>query len=81
MMEDNTMNEDLNLEFVSTDEEMSEELEMALMPSEADLEYPEEYLKLESDFADEKLQEDKLWKARTGLNEETICGAIETIVL
>lgn len=80
MMEDNTMNEDLNLEFVSTDEEMSEELEMALMPSEADLEYPEEYLKLESDFADEKLQEDKLWKARTGLNEETICGAIETIV-
>lgn len=80
MMEDNTMNEDLNLEFVSTDEEMGEELEMALMPSEADLEYPEEYLKLESDFADEKLQEDKLWKARTGLNEETICGAIETIV-
>lgn len=79
-MEDNTMNEDLNLEFVSTDEEMGEELEMALMPSESDLEYPEEYLKLESDFADEKLQEDKLWKARTGLNEETICGAIETIV-
>ncbi|WP_419168889.1 SMC-Scp complex subunit ScpB [Halobacteriovorax sp.] len=80
MMENNTMNEDLNLEFVSTDEEMLEELEMALMPSDDDLEYPEEYLKLESDFADEKLQEDKLWKARTGLNEETICGAIETIV-
>ncbi len=80
MDENTTTTNELNLEFLSTDEEMLEELEMVLMPSDADLEFPEEYLKLESDFADEKLQEDKLWKARTGLNEETICGAIETIV-
>ncbi|MFG1500707.1 SMC-Scp complex subunit ScpB [Halobacteriovorax sp. XZX-3] len=79
-MEENTTVTEANLEFLSTEEEMVEELEMALMPSDEDLEFPEEYLKLESDFADEKLQEDKLWKARTGLNEETICGAIETIV-
>ncbi|MFG1482982.1 SMC-Scp complex subunit ScpB [Halobacteriovorax sp. HFRX-2_2] len=79
-MEENTTVTEANLEFLSTDEEMVEELEMALMPTDEDLEFPEEYLKLESDFADEKMQEDKLWKARTGLNEETICGAIETIV-
>lgn len=79
-MEENTTMNEVNLEFLPTDEEMVEELAMALMPADEDLEFPEEYLKLESDFADEKLQEDKLWKARTGLNEETICGAIETIV-
>lgn len=29
---------------------------------------------------DEKEQEDMLWQARTGLNPETLCGAIETII-
>jgi segregation and condensation protein B len=29
---------------------------------------------------DEKEQEDMLWMARTGLNEDTLCGAIETII-
>lgn len=29
---------------------------------------------------DEKEQEDMLWQARTGLNENTLCGAIETII-
>lgn len=39
-----------------------------------------------SDFAldlnhyDEKEQEDMLWQARTGLNPDTLCGAIETII-
>jgi segregation and condensation protein B len=29
---------------------------------------------------DEKDQEDMLWQARTGLNQDTLCGAIETII-
>lgn len=32
------------------------------------------------DFFNEKDQEDKMWQARTGLNYETLCGAIETII-
>lgn len=35
---------------------------------------------MEVDFYDSKEQEDKLWQARTGLNPDTLCGAIETIV-
>lgn len=50
-----------------------------LFPSELDLAYPE-VLQMELDcFLDED-QEDKLWMARTGLNNETLCGAIETII-
>lgn len=64
------------------EQNVKEELqaEIVMYPSEDDLEYPSEVLKLESDFIEDKDQEDKLWKARTGLTEETICGAIETIV-
>lgn len=29
---------------------------------------------------DEKAQEDMLWQARTGLNPDTLCGAIETLI-
>ena len=61
-----------------TDDEM--EVELVMFPNNEDLSYPEEHLKLELDYMDEKLQEDKLWKARTGLNDDTICGAIETIL-
>ncbi|TDJ07417.1 MAG: SMC-Scp complex subunit ScpB [Deltaproteobacteria bacterium] len=39
-----------------------------------------EGFKLELDYLDDCKQEDSLWKARTGLDEETLCGAIETIV-
>ncbi len=39
-----------------------------------------EEFSLELDFFDEKQQEDKLWQARTGLNPETLCGAIETVI-
>lgn len=39
-----------------------------------------EEFKLELDFYDEKEQEDKLWQARTGLNFETLCGALETLI-
>lgn len=88
------MNIEINQEVIEklldTNDEVQDELEAAemeeleeelvLYPEESDLEYPDEVLKLELDYMDNSLQEDKLWKARTGLNEETICGAIETIV-
>ncbi|HXH74039.1 MAG TPA: SMC-Scp complex subunit ScpB [Bacteriovoracaceae bacterium] len=39
-----------------------------------------EAFSLDVSFFDEKSQEDMLWQARTGLNPETLCGAIETII-
>ncbi len=39
-----------------------------------------ENFNLELDCFDEKEQEDKLWQAKTGLNFETLCAAIETII-
>lgn len=35
---------------------------------------------LELDYYDEQKQEDKIWMARTGLNYDTLCGAVETII-
>jgi segregation and condensation protein B len=35
---------------------------------------------LDLNHYDEKEQEDMLWQARTGLNPDTLCGAIETII-
>lgn len=40
----------------------------------------EEVFELEVSHYDEKSQEDMLWQARTGLNIDTLCGAIETII-
>ncbi len=42
--------------------------------------FTKEDFSLDLDFFNEKEQEDKLWQARTGLNTETLCGAIETII-
>jgi len=42
--------------------------------------FTKEEFSLDLDFFNEKEQEDKLWQARTGLNTETLCGAIETII-
>jgi segregation and condensation protein B len=42
--------------------------------------FTKEEFSLDLDFFNEKQQEDKLWQARTGLNSETLCGAIETII-
>lgn len=39
-----------------------------------------EEFSLDLDFFNEKDQEDKLWQARTGLNHETLCAAIETVI-
>ncbi len=53
--------------------------EQQLYPQKEDLTYPE-ILELELDHFDSEEQEDKLWQARTGLNKDTLCGAIETII-
>ena len=42
--------------------------------------FSKEDFSLDLDFFNEKEQEDKLWQARTGLDHETLCGAIETII-
>jgi segregation and condensation protein B len=57
-----------------------DQIQAIVYPMACDLEYPREELTLELDYLDDTLQEDKLWKARTGLNEDTLCGAIETLV-
>lgn len=61
----------------------ADDIQAIVYPRFADLEYPNpesEEFALELDYLDDELQEDKLWKARTGLNEDTLCGAIETLV-
>lgn len=61
-----------------------EEVELApLYPAGEDALYPDEpsaEFELELAHFDPEKQEDQIWKARTGLNEDTLCGAIETIV-
>jgi len=73
---------------MSASEIETEEME-PIFPSESDLEYPslemssEESAEAGEQEVVEELdeeQEDKLWQARTGLNFETLCGAIETII-
>lgn len=42
--------------------------------------FTKEEFSLDLDFFNEKEQEDKLWQARTGLNPDTLCATIETII-
>ena len=42
--------------------------------------FTKEEFSLDLDFFNEKDQEDKMWQARTGLDYESLCGAIETII-
>lgn len=42
--------------------------------------FTKEEFSFDLDFFNEKDQEDRLWQARTGLDSETLCGAIETII-
>jgi len=44
-------------------------------PNEIDLEYPSEMT-----FTENSISDELLWQARTGLNSDTLCGAIETII-
>ncbi|WP_372655842.1 SMC-Scp complex subunit ScpB [Halobacteriovorax sp.] len=82
---ENVVIEDELLE-VSAPEAETEDF-TAVFPSEADLEYPTIEMSSEDtvEVAEEveelnEEQEDKLWQARTGLNFDTLCGAIETII-
>ena len=43
-------------------------------------EAPADDFSFEVSHFDEKEQEDMLWMARTGLNADTLCGAVETII-
>lgn len=64
-------------------EEMVEAGLAPLYPAGEDALYPDEpsaEFELELAHFDPEKQEDQIWKARTGLNEDTLCGAIETIV-
>ena len=63
----NTTNDDINYEW-----DLSKE--------QAVVETAVEDFSFEVSHFDEKEQEDMLWMARTGLNENTLCGAIETII-
>lgn len=54
--------------------------EVEAIQVEASAEILEDDFKLDVSFFDEKEQEDMLWQARTGLNADTLCGAIETII-
>ncbi len=70
-----------------SDVEIEEQELSPVFPSDLDLEYPtmemsseETHEVLEEPEVLDEEQEDKLWQARTGLNFETLCGAIETII-
>lgn len=57
------------------------DVELIMAALDAQPAQPEEAdFALELDYFDDQKQEDKLWQARTGLNEDTLCGAIETII-
>lgn len=62
---------DINYEWDLLVEEVAAEDAPITVPSE---------FALDLNFYDEKSQEDMFWQARTGLNPDTLCGAIETII-
>ncbi len=68
-----SMNNDINYEWDLSVEEIAKE-EISVVAPDAS-----EFV-LDLNHYDEKEQEDMLWQARTGLNPDTLCGAIETII-
>ena len=67
------MNNDINYEWDLSVEEVATEEISVVAPDVGEF-------VLNLNHYDEKEQEDMLWQARTGLNPETLCGAIETII-
>ncbi len=67
------MNNDINYEWDLSVEEVAKEEISVIAPDVGEF-------VLNLNHYDEKEQEDMLWQARTGLNPETLCGAIETII-
>lgn len=75
--------EEINYSWNLTDDSQKEEALMAAAHLSVESEDTLEVLShfsLDLDHFDEKEQEDKLWQARTGLNPDTLCGAIETLI-
>ena len=72
---------DINYEWDLTIEEnlLTEETEVEQLEAIASTNVDDEF-QLDVSYFDEKEQEDMLWQARTGLNPDTLCGAIETII-
>jgi segregation and condensation protein B len=68
-----SMNDGINYEWDLTVEEITTH-ELSDIASDV------EEFTLDLNHFDEKAQEDMLWQARTGLNPDTLCGAIETII-
>lgn len=66
-----TTNDDINYEWDLSQEETVEEIVEETVAED---------FSFEVSHFDEKEQEDMLWMARTGLNADTLCGAIETII-
>lgn len=67
------MNNDINYEWDLSVEQVAKE-EIAVVESAT------EDFSFDLNHFEEKAQEDMLWQARTGLNPDTLCGAIETII-
>lgn len=68
-----SMNNDINYEWDLSVEEAAKEEISVVAPDVGEF-------VLDLNHYDEKEQEDMLWQARTGLNADTLCGAIETII-
>lgn len=68
-----SMNNDINYEWDLSVEEAAKEEISVVAPDVGEF-------VLDLNHYDEKEQEDMLWQARTGLNPDTLCGAIETII-
>ncbi len=66
---------------IKLDDELDYEIELiAKYPTNEDLEYPELIpASIEAVF-ESVVSDELLWQARTGLNSDTLCGAIETII-
>jgi len=64
------------------EDEDSEEWDLhPQLPSAENLLYPgQDLLEMELEFLDDEKQEDQFWQARTGLNFDSLCGAIETVI-
>jgi segregation and condensation protein B len=75
------MNTELDFSFAwDLETNLAEEFVRPELLAQANEENNSEGFALELACFDEKEQEDKLWQARTGLNYETLCGAVETII-
>jgi segregation and condensation protein B len=78
---DQVENVEIEVKEINLPIELDDEIELiAKYPTSEDLEYPEVFLKSEEAVFESVVSDELLWQARTGLNSDTLCGAIETII-